>query len=247
MSNTRNRKQNPDFYSLGGSWEIVRAGDCVLLKPSQPDKEPYVARVQKIKTDTRGKVMVTVRWYYRPEEASGGRRKFHGAKELFLSDHYDTQSAKTIEGKCIVHSFEEYTNLEHVGAADYYSRFEYKARTKKITPVRVAVYCKCEMPYNPDYLMMQCDDCKGWFHPHCLKMTIAEAKQLNNYDENILKSATVFFVKLVAVSMSMFFQFVVFQWVQTTFFVKGLNCGPFLSVGDQQTGGNQKQKDMSAI
>nr|DAD27530.1 TPA_asm: hypothetical protein HUJ06_028998 [Nelumbo nucifera] len=25
-----------------------------------------------------------VRWHYRPEESIGGRRQFHGAKELFL-------------------------------------------------------------------------------------------------------------------------------------------------------------------
>ena len=23
-------------------------------------------------------------------------------------------------------------------------------------------YCKCEMPYNPDDLMIQCDECKDW-------------------------------------------------------------------------------------
>jgi hypothetical protein len=23
-------------------------------------------------------------------------------------------------------------------------------------------YCKCEMPYNPDDLMVQCDACKDW-------------------------------------------------------------------------------------
>ncbi|KAF7835395.1 chromatin remodeling protein EBS-like [Senna tora] len=33
--------------------------------------------------------------------------------DLFLSDHYDVQSANTIiEGKCIVHSFKNYTKLE---------------------------------------------------------------------------------------------------------------------------------------
>ena len=85
---------------------------------------------------------VKVRWYYRPEEAIGGRRPFHGAKELFLSDHYDIQSAHTIEGKCIVHSFKNYTKLENVGAEDYFCRFEYKAATGNFTPDRVAVYVR---------------------------------------------------------------------------------------------------------
>lgn len=80
-----------------------------------------------------------VRWYYRPEESIGGRRKFHGAKELFLSDCYDDRSADTIEGKCRVHSLKNYAKLENVGAENYYCRFEYKADTGELAPDIVAV------------------------------------------------------------------------------------------------------------
>jgi len=118
---------------------VVVAGDCVLMRPSDTSKPPYVARVEKIEQDNRNNVRVRVRWYYRPEESIGGRRQFHGAKELFLSDHFDVQSAHTIEGKCIVHSFKNYTKLENVGSEDYYCRFEYKAATGAFTPDRVAV------------------------------------------------------------------------------------------------------------
>lgn len=111
----------------------------MLLKSAEANKPPYVARVEKLETDSKGEMKVKVRWYYRPEEAIGGRRQFHGVKELFLSDHYDTQSANTIEGKCIVHSFRDYTKLDDVGAEDYFSRFEYKAITGAFTPDRVAV------------------------------------------------------------------------------------------------------------
>ncbi|XP_074348536.1 chromatin remodeling protein EBS-like [Apium graveolens] len=125
--------------------------------------------------------MVKVRWYYWPEEATGGRKQFHGAKELFFSDHCDHQSTKTIEGKCIVHSLKDYTRLEAVGLEDYYCRFNYKADTKRFPHNKVSVYCKCEMPYNPDNLMIQCDDCKDWFHPGCVEMTNAQAEKLSNY------------------------------------------------------------------
>jgi hypothetical protein len=118
-------------------WEV---GDCVLMRASDSDKQPYVARVEKMEADGRGSVRVQVRWYYRPEESKGGRRQFHGAKELFLSDHFDLQSAHTIEGKCVVHSFKNYTKLDNVGPEDYFSRFEYKAATGSFTPDRVAVY-----------------------------------------------------------------------------------------------------------
>ncbi|XP_064958141.1 chromatin remodeling protein EBS-like isoform X2 [Musa acuminata AAA Group] len=151
------------------------------MRPSDAEKPPYVARVERIEADHRGSARVRVRWYYRPEESAGGRRQFHGAKELFLSDHYDVQSARTIEGTCVVHSFKSYTKLEDVGPEDYFCRFEYKAATGGFTPDRVAVYCKCEMPYNPDDLMVQCEGCKDWFHPTCMGMTIEQAKKLEHF------------------------------------------------------------------
>lgn len=125
---------------MGWDGRAGAVGDCVLMRPSDAEKPPYVARVERIEADHRGSARVRVRWYYRPEESAGGRRQFHGAKELFLSDHYDVQSARTIEGTCVVHSFKSYTKLEDVGPEDYFCRFEYKAATGGFTPDRVAVY-----------------------------------------------------------------------------------------------------------
>ncbi len=110
------------------------------MRGQDSEKPPYVAKIEKIEADSRNNVKVRVRWYYRPEESMGGRRQFHGSKELFLSDHYDIQSADTIEGKCTVHTFKNYTKLESVGTDDYFCRFEYKAATGGFTPDRVAVY-----------------------------------------------------------------------------------------------------------
>ena len=111
------------------------------MRPPDSSKPPYVARVESIEAGARGSnVKVRVRWYYRPEESIGGRRQFHGAKEVFLSDHYDVQSADTIEGKCFVHSFKNYTKLDAVGNEDFFCRFEYKSATGSFIPDRIAVY-----------------------------------------------------------------------------------------------------------
>ncbi|CAN1811262.1 Chromatin remodeling protein EBS [Linum perenne] len=181
-SNTKPKaaKRELESYTIRGTTKVVKVGDCVLMRPSDTGKPPYVAKIEAIESDARNNVKVRVRWYYRPEESLGGRRQFHGAKELFLSDHYDIQSAHTIEGKCTVHSFKNYTKLENVGAEDYFCRFEYKAATGGFTPDRVAVYCKCEMPYNPDDLMVQLAlFCR--YHPACVGMTIEEAKKLDHF------------------------------------------------------------------
>ncbi|KAF5448880.1 hypothetical protein F2P56_029373 [Juglans regia] len=43
------------------------------------------------------------------------------------------------------------------------------------------MYCKCEMPYNPDDLMVQCEGCSDWFHPACINMTVEEARRLDHF------------------------------------------------------------------
>ncbi|CAH9059193.1 unnamed protein product [Cuscuta europaea] len=181
MAKSRHGKRDLHSYTIRGTNRVVRAGECVLMRSPENETAPYVAYVQKIEADDRNNVNVCVRWYYRPEETVRGRQSFHGTKELFLSDHYDVQSAETIEGKCTVHSFMAYTELSCVGPDDYYCRFEYNAATGACHPDRVVVYCKCQLPYNPDDLMMQCEACKDWFHPRCEGMSIQQAKQQDRF------------------------------------------------------------------
>ncbi|KAM3278961.1 hypothetical protein ACQJBY_046327 [Aegilops geniculata] len=172
-----------ESYTIKGSDGVIRPGDSVLMKAPDTSKPPYVAKIEEIEAaGPRGaNVKVKVRWYYRPEESIGGRRPFHGEKEVFLSDHQDVQSADTIECKCNVYSFRDYTKLSAVNPEDYFCRFEYKSITGSFVPDRIAVFCKCEMPYNPDDLMIQCEECSDWFHPACIGKTIKEAKKLENF------------------------------------------------------------------
>lgn len=158
----------------------IKVGDTVLLRPPTEDVAEYVARVESI-TVERHDVKVRTRWYYRPEESLGGRRNFHGEKELFLSDHYDVCSADAVIGLCTVHSFKNYVKLDSVEPEDFFCRFEYRASSGTFKPDYVAVYCICEMPYNPDDLMVQCDACKDWFHPKCISISVEAAKELNGY------------------------------------------------------------------
>ncbi|XP_035831873.1 chromatin remodeling protein EBS-like [Helianthus annuus] len=104
--------------------------------------------------------MALIRWYYLPEETEQGRKSFHGIKEVFLSNHYEVQSIHTIQGKYVVYSLENYMNLKRVGVDDYFCRFEYNYVKKCHVDVFVVVYCECEMPYNPDLFIVQCDGCK---------------------------------------------------------------------------------------
>ncbi|KAH9656928.1 Chromatin remodeling protein SHL [Citrus sinensis] len=182
MAKPKAPRRTLESYTVKSISKTIKPGDCVLMRPSEPSKPSYVAKIERIESDARGaNVKVHVRWYYRPEESIGGRRQFHGSKEVFLSDHHDIQSADTIEGKCTVHSFKSYTKLDAVGNDDFFCRFEYNSSSGAFNPDRVAVYCKCEMPYNPDDLMVQCEGCSDWFHPNCINMTAEEAKRLDHF------------------------------------------------------------------
>ncbi|MCE3051203.1 bromo adjacent y domain containing 1, partial [Datura stramonium] len=100
---------------------------------------------------------------------------------MFYLCSFAEVSLHTIEGKCIVHSFKNYTKLENVGPEDYHVGLSIKRQLEPLEADRVAVYCKCEMPYNPDDLMVQCEECKDWYHPACVGMTSEQAKQLADF------------------------------------------------------------------
>ena len=146
-------------------------GDCF------PDHRPPLAlppnppRIHEIVTEATGDEQCHVSWFYRPEEARGGRKAFHGEKELFTSDHYDWVAKSSINGHCAVHKLKEYQMLKEVTDNDYYTRFSYKASKGEFKPDRVPVYCACEMPYNPDLFMVECEACEEWYHPQCVGST----------------------------------------------------------------------------
>lgn len=143
-----------------------KVGDCCLVRGENVDM-PFVGKIKDISMSGRS-VKVQMAWFYRPEEAQGGRKAFHGERELFRSDHLDWALASTIQSKCRVHSLKSYQALKKVDDEDFYARFTYVPTTHEYRPDKVPVYCLCEMPYNPDMFMVMCNNCEEWYHPRCL-------------------------------------------------------------------------------
>ncbi|GJY27828.1 chromatin remodeling protein EBS-like protein [Tanacetum coccineum] len=172
------------FFRVIDTEEDVIERDVVSMVYYENENAPpvvRVAQVDRIDKDITGNVMVRVKLCYRPEDTIGGRRPFHGKKELFLTDHFHTQSSDTILRKCVLHNFLRYTRLKAVGIHDYFTRLHYDHETGWFSPDTIEVYCKCLLPYNPDEYMLQCQACKDWYHPACLNMTKDEAKLLDNF------------------------------------------------------------------
>ncbi|KAF8067400.1 hypothetical protein HT031_002448 [Scenedesmus sp. PABB004] len=149
--------------------------------PPPPPPAAQIGEVTSIVQPDKGDVQLGVKWFYRPEEAVGGRKAFHGRHELFLSGHTDTCSVKTVISKARVLTLSKFQELSSVADTDFFARFTYNPGTKQFKPPRVPVFCVCEMPYNPDKVMVQCDACTEWYHPECLGKSRAELKDQANW------------------------------------------------------------------
>mmetsp|Transcript_57132 Transcript_57132/g.180828 ORF Transcript_57132/g.180828 Transcript_57132/m.180828 type:complete len:206 (-) Transcript_57132:26-643(-) len=158
----------------------VKIGDTVMMRP--PDNGPmFVARVEDIYQSPAEGIMVQAMWYYRPEEATGGRKAYHGERELFSSDHKDWCSGGAIINKAHVLDLASYLDLSYHTENDFFTRLTFKATEGKFVPGRVPVYCKCELPYNPDAFMVMCAACQDWLHPLCINTTREEVEARKHF------------------------------------------------------------------
>jgi len=148
--------------------ERFGVGSFVFLQPPEELARPYVGSVEAFSKGEDGEPCIRVAWVYRPEDVIGGRRAFHGARELFLSDHRDVVGMATVLGRCQVHSLRAFLALPRPVETDFFSRFSYAAAKKTFEPKRVPCFCTCIMPFNPDLAMVGCRACGDWFHPACL-------------------------------------------------------------------------------
>lgn len=153
--------------------KVHKVNDTVLVRGSDSPL-PYIGKIKEITMGNNRMEKCQLAWFYRPEEAEGGRKQFHGEKELFRSEHVDWVAANTITDSCRVHSLKAYQLLKEVNLNDFYTRFTYQPATKEFKPDRVPVYCKCEMPYNPDQFMVMCIQCEEWYHPQCLDINLED-------------------------------------------------------------------------
>ena len=100
----------------------LKKDDVVFIKGDDP-KLPYIAQVTEV--DHKG-ARVNLRWFFRPEDVKGGRQMWHGERELFKQQSVtDWNSMETVEGLCLVHTLEEYEDLEYITEADHFWRFRF--------------------------------------------------------------------------------------------------------------------------
>jgi hypothetical protein len=148
---------------------VYNVGDTVLLRKLDLNSPPYIARLLAVFPERQ---QVTVNWIYRPEDTAPGRKAFHGAREVMLSDHSDTVDTESIVGPCSVLPLQAFLSLDQgpqLPGQVFFTRFTYSAGKQTFQPRTVPVFCRCESPYNPDLKMAHCTGpCGVWYHVRCL-------------------------------------------------------------------------------
>ncbi|XP_056163398.1 uncharacterized protein LOC115693563 [Syzygium oleosum] len=129
---TKWRSHYKAFEYDGNQYELE---DTVLLVPEDKHEKPYVAIIKvcikefyrycvrfnlqvfvDIAQTTTRCTMVTVQWFYRPEEAKkkgGGSWQSRDIRELFYSFHRDEVPADLVMHKCVVHYIPIHKQLPH--------------------------------------------------------------------------------------------------------------------------------------
>lgn len=103
------------FKQLSIAGLVISVDDFVYLKAGEGQK-PFIAQVRAFFEDTMyGTKMLTVSWFYRPEETKQGRQPQHGIMEVCCTSHkYSSESVTCIDGICTVLDFDAYCRYRAV-------------------------------------------------------------------------------------------------------------------------------------
>ncbi|KAK9240637.1 hypothetical protein V1525DRAFT_394501, partial [Lipomyces kononenkoae] len=134
--------------------------DITLSDPSQF----WIGRVLEIRASDPSHVYIRLFWMYWPNELPGGRRYYHGNKELVASNHMDVIDAMTVAAKATVSHWLELDDDDKL--ADLFWRQRYDSYNNELMPIRK--HCKCKRYYNPDTTMIWCSSCNSWLHEECV-------------------------------------------------------------------------------
>ncbi|KAL2544121.1 uncharacterized protein Fot_13354 [Forsythia ovata] len=98
------RRNHYDSFVFDG--KIYNLEDSVLLEPQEINQKPRVAILKDITQNRNRAMMVTIKWFYRPQEAEkrgGVNWESRDSRNLFYSFHRDEVPAEFVMHKCVVH------------------------------------------------------------------------------------------------------------------------------------------------
>eukprot|EP00743_Colponemidia_sp_Colp-15_P007800 GILK01008446.1.p1 GENE.GILK01008446.1~~GILK01008446.1.p1 ORF type:complete len:213 (+),score=18.92 GILK01008446.1:71-709(+) len=187
MASAKRQKRNNDAKSKLVGFKIgserFEVNHYIYVRSVEKNKPNYIGRIIDIEEE-QDTVMLTLAWCYRPEEIKGGRRDFHGDREVFPSNHMDKCTVDCVDGRCHVLAMKDYLKLSTIPADLYYHRafYDWKKHTFAPPVKEWEAYCSCKKPYNPDQTYIGCDGtCGNWFHPPCIGLSTSELKKVDKF------------------------------------------------------------------
>ncbi|KAK9491833.1 hypothetical protein V1508DRAFT_184254 [Lipomyces doorenjongii] len=163
LSKYRNFVVGDERFTVGDYVFVNHASNMNDIGLSDPSQF-WIGRVLEIRASDPSHVYVRLFWMYWPNELPGGRRYYHGNKELVASNHMDVIDAMTVAAKATVSHWLELDDEDKL--ADLFWRQRYDSYNNELMPIRK--HCKCKRYYNPDTTMIWCSNCNSWLHEACV-------------------------------------------------------------------------------
>ena len=93
-----------------------------------------MARVLEIRAIDEAHVYLRVYWLYWPEELPGGRKHYHGEKELVASNHMEIVDAMTVSGRANVKHWLELDDEEELPDLFWRQKFDFPKQQLMVGP-----------------------------------------------------------------------------------------------------------------
>ncbi|KAK9451612.1 uncharacterized protein V1518DRAFT_20146 [Limtongia smithiae] len=165
LSSFKNFVVGDEKFSIGDY--VFVNHDNVLTAAVITDPSLYwIGRVLEIRAIDKSNVYIRLFWMYWPSELPGGRKYYHGNKELVASQHMDLIDAMTVSAKATVVHWIEDNNEYNTKMSDLFWRQRYDSSSQELMPLRK--HCRCKKYYNPDKVMVWCTSCHNWLHEECV-------------------------------------------------------------------------------
>ncbi|KAK7205888.1 hypothetical protein BZA70DRAFT_277351 [Myxozyma melibiosi] len=175
--------------------EKFKTGEYVFVKNEQStvastitdQMQFWVGRVLEIRATDPTRVYVRIFWMYWPNELPGGRRPYHGKRELVASCHQDVIDVMSISTRAPVVHWTESDDPNGDVLGELYWRQLYLSYTNELLPLRQ--HCKCMQFSNPDIAMIWCSSCYKRLHQECIIDDILDRYSYDIADVETIKAA----------------------------------------------------------
>ncbi|KAF8153107.1 hypothetical protein B0H34DRAFT_91636 [Crassisporium funariophilum] len=166
-------------------------GDVATILPTGRDPaksleqhQYWVAKIRDIRAalheDGTNSVWARVQWYYSSKDVSDVIKSFDrnviGKYERIFSDHYDFVESEAFDCVISMAKFhEDKSEQAYIPRDQFYNRYSFEYKARKLLPKLGATTCICLLPYRPEdtdpsNLMHFCPrpSCQRAYHQGCL-------------------------------------------------------------------------------